>query len=260
MSDQLIRMEIDGREPTVEQLRHFAMSAYGHFTAMQVRGGSVRGLDLHLARLDGANREMFGAGLDGDLVRAHLRHALGDVGDGSVRTTVMAAADGGVAVVVTVRPPGGTAGRPLAVRSVPHQRPLAHLKQVGGGFGQAYYHRLAEREGFDEILLTGPDGVIAEGGITNVGFVDGSAVIWPSAPCLAGITMQLLVPRLGDAGLASRRDTVRLADLRRYGTVFVTNSRGIEPVARVDDVPLPVDAAVLKALSAVYESVPWDRI
>lgn len=259
MSDQLIRMEVDGREPAVEQLRHFATSAYGHFTAMQVRGGRVRGLDLHLARLDGANREMFGAGLDGDLIRAHIRHGLGDVADGSVRTAVLAAA-GGASVVVTVRPPGGTAGRPLAVRSVPHQRPLPYLKQVGGGFGQVYYRRVAEREGFDEILLTGPDGVVSEGGITNVGFVDGSAVIWPSAPCLAGITMQLLAPRLGGAGLASRRDTVTLADVGRFETVFVTNSRGIEPVARVDDMRLPVDAALVTTLTEIYESVPWDRI
>jgi branched-subunit amino acid aminotransferase/4-amino-4-deoxychorismate lyase len=161
---------------------------------------------------------------------------------------------------VTVRPPFVPTSRQLDVRSVPYQRPLAHLKQVGGGFGQFYYHRVAEREGFDEILLTGPDGVISEGGISNVGCFDGAGVVWPSAPCLAGITMQLLAPRLGGAGVASRRDTVRLADLGRFQTVFLTNTRGLEPVTRVDDLRLPVDPAFMKTLAESYESVPWDRI
>jgi branched-subunit amino acid aminotransferase/4-amino-4-deoxychorismate lyase len=142
---------------------------------------------------------------------------------------------------------------PLSVRSVPYQRPLAHLKQVGGGFGQFYYHHATT--GYDEILLTGPDGVISEGGITNVGFFDGTTVVWPSAPCLAGITMQLLGPRL-----PSRRDTVRLADIGRYATVFAANSRGIVAVGSIDDVPLPVDDDLMKTVTKAYESVPWDRI
>ncbi len=58
----ILRAEVDGREATAEQLR-FPAFAYGHFTAMQIRGRSVRGLELHLSRLDAANRELFGAGL-----------------------------------------------------------------------------------------------------------------------------------------------------------------------------------------------------
>ncbi len=40
--------------------------------------------------------------------------------------------------------------------------------------GQAYYGRAAKRAGFDDALLTGPDGIIAEGAITNIAFSDGS--------------------------------------------------------------------------------------
>ena len=42
-----------------------ALGSYGHFTAMQVRAGATRGLPLHLARLDAANRELFGVPLAG---------------------------------------------------------------------------------------------------------------------------------------------------------------------------------------------------
>ena len=85
---KILRTEVDGREATAEQLR-FPAFTYGHFTAMQIRGRKVRGLELHLSRLDAANRELFGAGLDGDLVRDQIRHALGDdMADASVRVYV----------------------------------------------------------------------------------------------------------------------------------------------------------------------------
>ena len=47
------RVEIEGSEPTPEQLLA-TTAAYGHFTAMQVRGGKTRGFELHLARLEAA--------------------------------------------------------------------------------------------------------------------------------------------------------------------------------------------------------------
>ena len=83
------RIEINGGPATAGQLAHPAIINYGHVTAMQVRGGAVRGLGLHLARLDAATRELFGTGLDGELVRAHARHALGtDTPDASLRISV----------------------------------------------------------------------------------------------------------------------------------------------------------------------------
>jgi branched-subunit amino acid aminotransferase/4-amino-4-deoxychorismate lyase len=261
MTDQrVLRVEIDGRAVSDDQFRYLALHSYGHFTAMQVRGGAVRGLDLHLARLNAANQDMFGAELDGARVRAHIRHALGDLADAAVRTIVVLGEDDAPSVLVTVRPPAEMSGAPQSLRSVPYQRPLSHLKQVGGGFGQVYYRRLAARDGFTEALLTGPDGVIAEGGITNVGFFDGSGVVWPDAPALAGITMRLLEARFAEHGIPSRRGTVRLADLPTFEGVFVTNSRGIAPVDRVDDLRIPVVTDRMKAVSEVYDAVPWDRI
>ena len=50
---------------------------WGHFTAMQVRGGRTRGLDLHLARLEAAHRDVYGRALGGQEVRDRIRHALG---------------------------------------------------------------------------------------------------------------------------------------------------------------------------------------
>jgi branched-subunit amino acid aminotransferase/4-amino-4-deoxychorismate lyase len=260
MADRVLRIEIDGSAATGDQLQHLALSSYGHFTAMQVRGGRVQGLDRHLTRLAAANWEMFDAELDGARVRDHIRHALDDIVDASVRTMVVLSAANTPMVLVTVRPPAGVPSRPHRLLSVPYQRPLPHIKQIGGGFGQVYHRRVAERAGYTEALLTGPDGMIIEGGITNVAFFDGTEVIWPDAPALLGIAMQLLEANLAEGGIPTQRRPVSLADLRSFAAVFVTSSRGIAPVAAVDDLTIPVDPDLMKAVSEVYDAVPWDVI
>jgi branched-subunit amino acid aminotransferase/4-amino-4-deoxychorismate lyase len=254
-----VQVEIDGVPASPAQLRAAALGGYGHFTAMQVRGGRVRGFDRHLDRLDAANREVFGTGIDAAALAGHIRHALGDdIADASVRVYVQEA-DGSPSTMVTVRPPGSMPAGPWKLRAVPYQRPLAHIKHTGD-FGQRYYQRLAHASGFDEALLTGPDAIISEGTITNIGFFDGAEVVWPAAPALAGITMQLLERALAGHGLSSRRGHVRLAELASFAAVFVTNARGIAPVGLVDDVALPVDDGFMERLADAYESVGWDRI
>jgi len=254
-------IEINGAPATASQLAYPAIANYGHFTAMQVRGGAVRGVGLHLARLDSATRELFSSGLDGELVRAHAQHALGaTTPDASLRISVFQPdGDERPSIMVVVRPPAEPPTAPQRLAAVRYQRPVAHLKHVGT-FGQIYYGLAAERAGFDDALLTGPDGVISEGAITNIGFFDGNTVLWPSAPSLAGITMQLVAGALAERGIPSRSDTVLLADLLSFRSVFVTNSLGVAPVTQVDDQLLRTDPEFSRNLAEAYESVPWDPI
>jgi branched-subunit amino acid aminotransferase/4-amino-4-deoxychorismate lyase len=260
VSSAPLRVEVNGRTATAECLQHPALVNYGHFTAMQVRHGRTRGLDLHLRRLDAANRELFDAGLDPDRIRDHVRHALADRHDASVRVIVFwPETDDNVSVMVTVRPPVDPPQTPQSLKSVPYLRPVPHIKHLGG-FGQIYYGRRAEREGFDDALLTGSGGEVSEATISNIAFSDGTGVIWPDAACLAGITMQLLQPRLADTGLPSRHGPVRLADLPSFTGAFVTNSRGVAPVGRIDGTTLAVDPGLMKTVTEIYESVPWDPI
>jgi branched-subunit amino acid aminotransferase/4-amino-4-deoxychorismate lyase len=253
------RIEIDGLRPTADQLGAVALAGYGHFTAMQVRGGRTRGLGLHFARLDAANREVFGESLDPDRVRDHIRHALADgIRDASVRVYVQEV-QGRVSVTVTVRPPGTMPAGPWRLQTVPYQRPVAHIKHASD-FGQTYYQRLAHHRGFDEALLTGPGEIISEGSITNIGFYDGHGIAWPDAPVLHGITMQLLNQRLDGYGLPPRRATIRVPEAGSFAAAFVTNARGIAPVGQIDGMAVPVDAGLMKTLAEAYDSIGWDRI
>ena len=253
-------LEINGFLPTPEELAVAAIDNHGHFTAMQVRNLRVRGLDLHLSRLTSAHRELFGTSLDAELVRSHIRHALGAALDGSVRVYVRQPEDR-PSIMVTVRDPGDMPGegRPWRLQSVPYQRAVAHIKRPND-FGQAYFQRRVMLDGFDEALLTGPGGLVCEGSVTNVGFIDGNRIVWPNAPALAGITMQLINLKFGRAGIEPERQEIRLSDIGKFGGAFVCNSRGIALVGQIDDVAMPVDSRWMTMITKVYESVEWDRI
>jgi branched-subunit amino acid aminotransferase/4-amino-4-deoxychorismate lyase len=223
---------------------------------MQVRGGRTRGLDLHLTRLEAANDELFGASLDRDSVCALIRHALGGVEDASVRVYVFESAERPV-TMVTVKEPGGVAS-PQRLQSVRYQRPDAHLKHLSTG--QSHYARVAQRNGFDDALLTAADRIVSESTIANIGFLDGSGVVWPDAPQLHGITMQLLERTLPELGVPSRRAPVRIPDIASFEGAFLSNSRGIASVTRVDDVSVPTQEERITAIADAYASVPWNAI
>ncbi|MBB5954079.1 branched-subunit amino acid aminotransferase/4-amino-4-deoxychorismate lyase [Saccharothrix tamanrassetensis] len=249
----MLRIEIDGNPPTAAQLAPAVLANYGHFTAMQVRDRRVRGLDLHLRRLDAANRELYGTGLDGDRVRGLISHALADdVRDAAVRVVVFGPTS--PSVLVGVRAPSTPPAHPQRLMSVDYRRPLPHVKHLGG-FGQTHHGIRAVAAGFDDALLTTSDGVVVEGTIANIGFLDDTGIVWAEADWLHGITMQLL-----ERQLPSRRAVVRLADLRSYRGAFLTNSIGVVAVSRIDDVEYEVDDAALTRLQAGYDAVPWDAV
>ena len=159
--------------------------------------------------------------------------------------------------MVTVKEPGGVSP-PQRLQSVRYQRPDAHIKHLATG--QAFYSRLARRNGFDDALLTAAGGTVSESAIANIGFFDGSGVVWPDAPLLRGITMQLLERDLPGAGLPSRRGGGTTSGHRVVrGRVPLERARGRrrQPGGRVS---IPVPAERMKAVADAYASVPWDTI
>jgi branched-subunit amino acid aminotransferase/4-amino-4-deoxychorismate lyase len=149
---------------------------------------------------------------------------------------------------------------PQRLRSVPYLRPLPHIKQVGGRAVVDLTEVAAERDGYDDALLTGPDGLVAETSVANVGFFDGDTVVWPQAPQLQGTT-KLLLERHGPAlGLKQTSGRVTLADVPAFSAAFVCNSRGLAPVASIDEHAYAVDADLTARLNEVYDAAPWDEI
>lgn len=239
-----MRIEVDGRPATAEQVA----STDGHFTAMQVRGGGVQGLEHHLRRLDAAHREIFGLPLDGDRVRRLVRHALAGQADASLRVVLRDPEH----VAVQVADPRYPPARPQRLRSVPYLRPFAHLKHLGG-FAQAQWARQVEREGYDDALLVGPDGAVAESTIANVGLLEpDGGVVWPDAPHLRGTGLALV-----EETTPSRSAPVHLDDVGRFAGAFLVNSIGIVAVASLDGVDLPDATSRVAEVRRRVAALPW---
>ncbi|WP_198520670.1 aminotransferase class IV [Kitasatospora sp. CB02891] len=267
-------MDVNGSEAAREDLMVLARATYAHFTSMQARGGAVRGLDLHLARLDAGTRELFGTALDTDRVRGWIRRALRAAPDAvSARVTVFSRRVDAVLrgedvepdVAVMTSAPAGAGAASVRLRAIEYERDLPHVKHAGT-FGLVLAGRQAALAGYDDTLFTDRDGRIAEAAIANIGFFDGGRVVWPEAAVLPGITRQLLERGLAAAGIPSERREIRLRDLGRWAAdspalgAFLSNSIApVVPVAGIDEQALTVDPEVTALLLDCYRSNPWQQ-
>lgn len=238
---------------------------YGHLTTMQVRNGAVQGLDRHVARLQAANLELFASPLPQARVRAELGAALSaaDMRDATLRVSVVAVDPGSVeqggpaavAMLVAVSAPC-VAPSSMRVRSHVLVRPLAHLKHLAT-MPLLHARRAARAAGADDALLVGADGLVAEGSLWNVGFVDAGGIVWPAADALRGTTEAVLRDALAHADIAQRDAPVRLPDIGGMQAAFACNSRGLWPLASIDGRAMPGDPAMITRLRGVLDASPW---
>ena len=256
------RLELNG-DPLGPDAAIAGMVSYGHFTAMQVRDGRVRGLAFHLDRLAASTRLLFGSDLDVDLVRSYVRQAVAGESALSVRVLVLTRSfDEPMTpeILVRTQPPHEADPTPLRLKTVRYQRELPQVKHLGT-FGLIHHSRQAQLAGFDDALFVDPAGRISEASIWNAGFLAGDTVVWPEAAVLPGITMLVQQEALRRLGVPQETREVRPADLPGFDAMFLTNSETPgRPVAAVDDLVLPPADRAVKLLAEAYETVAWDKI
>lgn len=253
-------LSLDGKYPDVGALAHRVTINYGHFTSMQVRNQAVRGLDLHLDRLRAASRELHGAELDPQRVRSYLKAALAEVKDASARIDVfLDSTNLSEHIMVSISDPEPTPAKSLALRSVVYQRPVPHIKHAGG-FAQLFHQKEARKEGFDDALLVGNNGELSETAIANIGFIRGGEIIWPAADALCGITWQLLNQLVRAQEISTSFRPIHLHEVPGFDAAFTTNSHGITPVRRIDEVEISLENETLQRISSLYEAEPFQPI
>ena len=261
------RSELNGEPADIDALRTAAILNYGHFTAMQVRDGRARGIGLHLERLDRATRELFGHALDAGRVRSYLRSIVGgDRAPLSLRVNVFSrslqrdrpAEPAAPDVLTSVFPARALDRRPVRLKTFRYQRVLPHIKHVGT-FEVFHHKRLAQLDGYDDALFVDASGAVSEASIWNIGFYDGERIVWPAAPMLAGISMQLLQAGLRESGIASTAERIALADIDAFRSAFLTNSScAVLPVESIDGVRFAIDAKLDALLEESYARNPWE--
>lgn len=255
----------NGRVASGADLAPLAFTGYAHFTAMQVRDGAVRGLDLHLSRLKTASMQMFGKHLPDSHVRNHLRSAISAApSDASVTCFVgsrpgefMPAGSGtALDVLIKVSDPAEPPAGPLSLDVVSHERHLPRIKHVGE-VAKTFYLRRANAQGFDDAAFENSSGRLSEATIWNLAFWDGDSVIWPEADILSGVTIQILVRQLEARGVDQKTRPVRQADLTEGMSAVVMNSwtPGIA-LTRLGGRQLRIDATFTRLLRGAYAAEP----
>lgn len=267
MADVL--MQIDGQPANAAELGHFVLSNYGAFTSMQVEDGAVRGLDLHLARLETEAVELFGVAVPETRLRQRMRQALdGRGGRFSLRVNLFSGAislrapDAMVEpnVLTTVSAAASPLNTPLRLQTQTYGRETPHLKHAAT-FGLSLARRRAVQAGFDDALFVDVEGRISEGSIWNIGFVQGETVIWPEAPMLMGIGMGGLQRGLVEAGRASVTRPVFISELAGFDAAFICNSATpVCAVSEIDGRPLALAPDMIVRLSEIWRSQPCQAI
>ena len=260
---------LDGHDASAQDLVPLAFAGFAHFTAMQVREGKVRGLDLHLERLRSASMAMFGnSHADAD-IRDFLRSAV-DAGpsDLSLTATMFSrsgeftarGASNDPAILVRTSPACSGPTGPLTLEVVNHQRSWADVKHVGESMKTHALRQAAER-GLDDAAFVDEQGRIAEATIWNLAFWDGDSVIWPKADILRGITMQIVERQLEKIGVGSRIEEIHLEDIKRISGAALMNSwTPCVPVRSIGSIDVPTSDEFAKKLHAAYQAEPMVSI
>ncbi|GAB3652142.1 aminotransferase class IV family protein [Actinocorallia lasiicapitis] len=256
---------LDGMPATPEALAALALTNYGHFTSMRVDDGHIRGLSQHIERLVRDCRTVFAVELDREQIRAHVREAIADKpGSFVCRVTVFdpaiglvnPAAEATPSILVTARPSGPMPAAPIRVQARPYVRDEPTVKHIGL-FGQLRERRAALQTGYDDALFTDASGFISEGATWNVGFFDGTNVVWPSAEVLPGVTMRLL-KQVHDATISM---PVNLSDLPSMEAAFATNTTvGVRAITAIGAHAFPAEHHIFDALLKEYAEIPAEPV
>ena len=257
--------QVNGRTATTDELAPLAFAGFAHFTAMQVRGGRVRGLDLHLQRLRTASLALFGRATSDEQLRAQLRSVLkAGPADVSLTATVYSRAgeftttetNGEPDVLVRTGPAASGPTGPLALAAFEHERMLPAIKHVGE-VAKTYYMRAAVKQGFDDAAFVDRSGRLSEASIWNLAFWDGAAVVWPEAAMLTGTTMSIVRRQLHVMGVPQRIQEISLTNLPQLrGAVVMSSWTPAVPVSRIGSVKLPEASAFLDILRRAYQAEP----
>ena len=224
---------------------HGFLYGYGLFETMRAYNGKIFLLERHIKRLmDGAEAIGLGQKLAGiDLGKA-CRDTLkaNDLKDARVRLTVTGGEGDAFPwegkseapnVVVTARPyrlsPEAKYERGLkaSIASVRRcaQSTIAGIKSVNYLVNVLARIEAAEY-GLDESLLLNDRGFIAEGGNSNVFFVEGLNLVTPSldSGILPGITREVVMEMAAEMGIGIIEAEIAVADLERFNEAFLTSS------------------------------------
>ncbi|MGZ9114601.1 MAG: aminotransferase class IV [Brevundimonas sp.] len=263
-----VELSVDGAPATPDDLTHVALVNYGAYTSFRVEQGGVRGLDLHLARLEAEAIELFGEAVGEMRLRELMRAAAAERGDCWLRVSLFSSEigprtpdwSGQPKVMIAASSPPPPLADSVRLQIQTYVREAPHLKHAAT-FGLIRARRTARFAGFDDALFVNTEGEISEGSIWNIGFISGEEVTWPQAPMLAGVAQALVQRGLGSFGLTGKTAAVHVDDLPGFDGAFICNSATPAcPVAAIGDQAITTAPGMIDRLQAAWASNPVQPI
>ncbi|KQY96614.1 aminotransferase class IV [Brevundimonas sp. Root1423] len=263
-----VELSVDGALATPADLTHVALVNYGAYTSFLVEQGGVRGLDLHLARLEAEAVELFGEPVGEARLRELMRAAAAEREDCWLRVSLFSpeigprtpAWSGRPKVLIAASPPPPPLADSVRLQVQTYGREAPHLKHVAT-FGLIRARRLAHGAGFDDALFVDADGYVSEGSLWNIGFIYEGEVVWPQAPMLAGVAQALVQRGLAHSGLTGRTAPVHLDDLAGFDGAFICNSATPAcAVASIGEHAFAASPARIDRLQSAWTSNPVQPI
>ncbi|MDQ3124893.1 MAG: aminotransferase class IV [Pseudomonadota bacterium] len=259
-----VELSVDGAPAAPGDLASVVLVNYGAYTSFRAEQGGVRGLDLHLARLEAEAVELFGEPVGEERLRDLMRMAAAGRDACWLRVSLFSPEISprtpdwcGVprVMIALSAPPPPLADAPR-LQLQTYAREAAHLKHVAT-FGLIRARRVARAAGFDDALFVDVEGRVSEGSLWNIGFVSGDDVVWPQAPMLAGVAQALVQRGLTDAGLTGRTEPVHVDDLARFDAAFLCNSATPAcAIAAVGDCAFTTPSGLIDRLQGAWASNP----
>jgi len=263
-----VELSVDGAPASLGDLIALALVNYGAYTSFGFGQGGVRGLDLHLARLEAEATELFGEPVGEARLRDLMRKALAGRDACWLRVSLFSPKvsprtpdwQGRPRVMIALSPPAPPLAGNVRLQVQTYAREAPHLKHVAT-FGLIRARRAARAAGFDDALFVDARDLISEGSLWNIGFTKGSEVIWPQAPMLAGVAQALVQRGLDGVGLTGRIEPVCLADLERFDGAFICNSATPAcAVSVIGDRTFAASPVLIDRLGAAWASNPVQLI
>lgn len=131
----------------------------------------------------------------------------------------------------------------FSITTCPYRRPRPDMAPVDAKAGCLYPNparalKYARERGFDNAIMSDPDGNVAELATANIWFVKDGVVVTPAAngTFLAGITRLRVLGLMRDAGYKVEERTVKTEEILNADELFSTGNAGkVQPITRVMD-------------------------
>ena len=225
---------------------------YGLFESMRAYNGKVFRLDRHVKRLfESAKRIGMNLSVEEGEIRDAAQKTLEENGlsDAYLRVTVTYGKGGPRlefsqnvenSLVVFARefsPDASAYERGIRVRVSEAVKPHSKFSEVKSlNFLPYLMAKLEAKErGVDDIVLTNPDGTLAEASTSNIFFVSKGGLVTPDSGILPGITREAVVEIAAKEGIQVDERRVLPNEMKFFEECFLTNSvMELVPVVEID--------------------------